>query len=95
MAKGNPIPCKFEPAEEQLLKWVARKSGLSVSEVIRRAVSLLNEEVKRRGGKVGWIVEELAPQRDLDPMPGQDHNLRVAESPSHPIKAPARRGSGK
>lgn len=95
MAKGNPIPTKFEPEEEKLLKWVAKKSGLPVSEVIRRAVFLLNQEVKRRGGKVGWIVEDLMPG-DLAPMPGElpAPTLRVAtDPPDYPAKAPVRRAA--
>lgn len=93
MAKGKPIPTKFDADEEALLKWIAKKSGLSVSEVVRRAVFFLNEEVRRRNGNVSWIIEELA--REIHPMPGQKaiYGLRVAED--DPTRATARRAKAK
>lgn len=77
MAKGNPIPTKFEQDEEQALKLVAKKSGMPVSEVVRRAVILLNEEVKLRGGKVGWIVDELGDETKSVLLPREVFSLAL------------------
>lgn len=61
MGKGNSIPVRFEEGQEALLEDAAKRSGLSKSELVRRALYLLNTEIQRRGGKVGWILDELAP----------------------------------
>jgi hypothetical protein len=100
MPKGKPIPAKFEDDQEKLLKWVAAKSGLTVSEVIRRAVFLLNSEVQRRNGRVAWILEELTPEHAAGPMPraerglyddGIAHEGLLAAESNPPPKAQAKR----
>jgi len=91
MAKGNPIPTKFEPAEEEHLKWIAQRSGLSISEVVRRAVFLLNEEVKKRGGKVGWIVEELAPPVTIERLEQAAKDFTDAKAAAAKKKQAARK----
>jgi hypothetical protein len=62
MSKGDPIPAKFDPPEEDLIRELARATGLTVSEVIRRAARLLRIEIARRGQD--WhtfLIRDLGP----------------------------------
>jgi hypothetical protein len=63
MPKGNPIPVKFDYEEEQLIKSLSRSTGLSVSEIVRRAVRLLRYEMSKRSGAeaLNFLITELAP----------------------------------
>lgn len=61
MSKGNPIPAKFDPPEEMLLHDLKRRTGLSVSEIIRRSVRLLGIEIARRGsGWIDFLIQDLS-----------------------------------
>ncbi|MEP7016027.1 MAG: hypothetical protein ABI925_11350 [Verrucomicrobiota bacterium] len=66
--KGNPIPTKFDPPEEKLIVDLNSQTGLSQSEVVRRAVRLLRLEIERRGSRT-FLFEELGP--------GQEHGSQI------------------
>lgn len=38
MSKSSPVPVRLEKDEKKVIKVLAKQSGLSVSEVLRRAV---------------------------------------------------------
>ncbi|MCE0483403.1 MAG: ribbon-helix-helix protein, CopG family [Methylacidiphilales bacterium] len=59
MAKGLSIPTKFELEETALINELHLRTGLSRSEIVRRAVRLLRIEVARRG-QAAFILEELS-----------------------------------
>lgn len=61
MNKGDPIPTRFDPAEDQAINEIAKRTGLPKAEIVRRAVRLLAQQVKTRG-EVGFIVQELSPE---------------------------------
>lgn len=66
MSKGDAIPTRFEAAQDAELDELAKRTQLSKSVIIRAAVEMLLREAKKRGGKLGWIVDELelkAPAR--------------------------------
>jgi hypothetical protein len=61
VSKGDPIPAKFDPPEERLLRDLKRRTGLSVSEIIRRSVRLLGIEIERRGsGWIDFLIQDLS-----------------------------------
>lgn len=60
--KGNPIPTKFDPREDQLIRDISRETGLSQGEIVRRAVRLLRLEIARRGSRT-FLFEELGPDQ--------------------------------
>ena len=68
MSKGDPIPTRFDPPEDEAIEQLRDQTGLSGSEIVRRAVRLLALEVKSRKG-VGFILEELAPRIAEDSPP--------------------------
>ena len=45
--KGSPIPVKFESEEEAVIEACAKETGLSKSEIIRRAVRYVGLEYHR------------------------------------------------
>jgi hypothetical protein len=63
MPKGSPIPVKFDYEEERLIKSINRSTGLSVSEIVRRAVRLLRYEMSNRSDAeaLRFLITELAP----------------------------------
>lgn len=40
----KPVPTKFRPAEEKILKHASQRTGLTNSDLIRRAVLLMGRE---------------------------------------------------
>jgi hypothetical protein len=61
VSKGKPIPAKFDPPEERLLHDLNRRTGLSISEIIRRSVRLLGIEIEKRGsGWVDFLIQDLS-----------------------------------
>jgi hypothetical protein len=66
--KGDPIPTRFDPPENEAINAIARRTGLPNAEIVRRAVRLLAQQVKARGS-VGFIVEELSPAPPLRENP--------------------------
>jgi Ribbon-helix-helix protein, copG family len=65
VSKGNAIPAKFDPPEEKLLRDLKRRTGLSVSEIIRRSVRLLGIEIGRRGSDwIDFLIQDLSGHRD-------------------------------
>jgi hypothetical protein len=68
MSKGRPIPAKFDPPEERLLRDLKRRTGLSVSEIIRRSVRLLGIEIARRGnGWIDFLIQDLSSRALEEP----------------------------
>jgi len=67
-AKGSPIPVRFDEEEEAQINLLHDRTGISKSEIIRRAIRLLAIENAKRGGRGGWIVEELGPRRAICPL---------------------------
>ncbi|MHA3773633.1 ribbon-helix-helix protein, CopG family [Verrucomicrobiota bacterium sgz303538] len=61
MSKGSAIPVRFEAEEAAALQDIARRSGLPVAEVIRRAVRLLYREVTN-SPNMGQVIMELTPE---------------------------------
>lgn len=45
--KSNPIPTRFAPAESAYINRIAKMTGLSSSEIIRRSVRLMRRQVRR------------------------------------------------
>lgn len=78
-----------------MLDRVAKKTGLPKSEILRRAMVLLNREIERRGGvmKVGWIVEELGPPdcEDGHGCPPQPFAIAAETPPPYAVKKTSRR----
>jgi hypothetical protein len=72
--KGDPIPAKFDPPEESLILRLADATGLSQSEIIRRATRLLGREIQRQGD--GWLSFLNNLRRGTEP--------RISEEPSQP-----------
>jgi hypothetical protein len=58
--KGTPIPVKLGPLEEKALEKISRRAGLPRSEILRRALMVLDKRVKEEGS-VGFILDELDP----------------------------------
>ncbi len=81
--KGNPIPAKFDPPEEELIAGLHKRTGLSQSEILRRAVRLLGREIERHAGSLAFIIEELGPKAPPD-EPDAQPGLHVAEEPTPP-----------
>lgn len=61
MSLSAAIPTRFDPAEENAITALKAQSGLSKSEIIRRAVRLLAKRYQEVGS-VGFILDELAPR---------------------------------
>ena len=60
MSKGDPIPTRFGPKEEEAIETLHGRTGLSRAEIVRRAMRLLARRYKQEGN-AGFIIEELAP----------------------------------
>lgn len=64
--KGKPIPIRFEPPLDFLIETLARKTGFSKSEIIRRCVRLAKQEMAERGTEIIYpLVEEERPLTKL------------------------------
>lgn len=61
MSKGDPIPTRFDPPEQDSIDLLQQRTGLSQAEIIRRAVRLLRKRYEQEGS-TGFIVEELSPE---------------------------------
>jgi len=48
-SKGLPIPTRFEPEEEAMIEALKKKTGLSRSEIVRRAVRLTRIRIEETG----------------------------------------------
>jgi hypothetical protein len=60
VSKGDPIPTRFDQAEEEAVDVLHRRTGLPRAEIIRRAMRLLRLRFEHEGS-VGFILEELSP----------------------------------
>ena len=86
MSKGDPIPAKFDPPEEKLLHDLKRRTGLSISEIIRRSVRFLGIEIARRGsGWIDFLIQDLSPNLPTETTSGHDD-----EKPRTKRKRPAK-----
>jgi hypothetical protein len=61
MSKGDPVPTRFDPPEDEALKTLKLRTGLSNAEIVRRAMRLLRKRFEKLG-TVGFILDELAPK---------------------------------
>lgn len=76
MSKGDPIPAKFDPPEEKLLNDLKRRTGLTVSEIIRRSVRLLGMKIKELGPDWhAFVIEDLGAD-------WPEHGARAFELPT-------------
>lgn len=74
--KGDPIPAKFDEPEESLILNLNIDTGLSQSEIIRRAVRLLRLEMAKRGSDaITFLIRELGPRQGV-----------IADEPSSPYE---------
>jgi PAS domain S-box-containing protein len=64
VSKGDPIPTRFDPEEDEALSVLQARTGLSKAEIVRRAVRLLAKRY-RETGSASFIVEELGPPKAL------------------------------
>lgn len=64
--KGDPIPAKFDPPEESLILDLAKDTGLSQSEIIRRAVRLLGRELHNQRDK--WLTFLMSLRQGNEPV---------------------------
>lgn len=73
-AKGAPIPIRFEPPLEFMIEALARKTGFSKSEIIRRCVRLAKQEMAERGPEIFYELteEQSAPTPKKRPK-GKKH----------------------
>lgn len=68
--KGDPIPVRFEPPEEFMIETLARKTGFSRSEIIRRCVRLAKIQMAQNGPNIFYEVpaeERTKPKRRKKP----------------------------
>lgn len=56
--KGDPITYRLDPISDEVMREMSDSTGLSVSELSRRAFEVFLMEVVRRKGMVGWILDE-------------------------------------
>jgi hypothetical protein len=94
MSKGSPIPVRFEPQEARVIEDLARRTGLTQAEIVRRACRLLYSEVKARGpGLILGLIEGvdavlLEGEGKVTILQGkgegEERHLRVAEEPKKP-----------
>lgn len=61
----NPIPTKFDDNDGAWLDLLCKQTGLKRSEVIRRAVRLLGQEVKK-SPRWNWVAETAGELPALD-----------------------------
>jgi hypothetical protein len=64
--KGDPIPTRFDPPEDEAINALGERTGLSNAEIVRRAVRLLAARVEEEGS-VGFILDDLAPKAKKPP----------------------------
>ena len=60
MKKGDPIPTRFDPPEDEAIRILKQRTGLPKSEIVRRAVRLLKLTYENKGS-AGFILDELSP----------------------------------
>ena len=53
---GQPIASRFDAFETEMLERIKQKSGLSKSDIIRRAVRLVRVEVAKHGGSADFLL---------------------------------------
>jgi hypothetical protein len=97
--KGDPIPAKFDPPEESLILDLARDTGLSQSEIIRRAVRLLGREIINQRGK--WLTFLMSLRRGDEPagavaeQPGSYHTVAALEKAAKKLSGMKKRQAAK
>lgn len=55
--RASPIPTRFDKTDNEFIRYVAEKTGLSRSEVIRRCVRIMGLELARRGAGWDWVEQ--------------------------------------
>jgi hypothetical protein len=60
VSKGDSIPTRFDPPEEEALAALKHRTGLPTAEIIRRAVRLLKKRYNEEKS-AAFIIEDLAP----------------------------------
>lgn len=61
MPKSKPIPVRLDETDKLYVKHLHNQKGVSESDVLRRAVRLLGQEVIKRGRTWDWIAETAQP----------------------------------
>ena len=75
-SKTKPIPVRLDRSDRAFVDDIASSKGVPQSEVLRRCVRLLGQEVKKRGPKWDWIEETSHP---LLPIKTSDGTEAVKE----------------
>ena len=60
--KGDPIPIRFDPPSEFMIEALARRTGFSKSEIIRRCVRIARIEMAERGPSIFYELPETPSQ---------------------------------